>query len=39
MKFFRTSSIEIVKQCQEYFYFEIPSALREKRVNKFENKV
>ena len=40
MKSFKTSSIEIVKQCQEYFDFEIPSVglLWAKRVNKFENK-
>jgi len=39
MKLFRTSSTEVVKQCQEYFAFEIPSALWSKRVNKFENKL
>jgi len=39
MKVFRTSSTEIVKQCQEYFAFEIPSLLWAKRVNKFENKL
>jgi len=39
MKVFRTSSTEIVKQCQEYFAFEIPSLLWSKRVNKFENKL
>ena len=31
-KLFKTSSIEIVKHCQEYFDFEIPSALWAKRV-------
>ena len=39
MKLFRTSSTEVVKQCQEYFAFEIPSVLWSKRVNKFENKL
>jgi len=39
MKLFRTSSTEVVKQCQEYFDFEIPSVLWAKRVNKFENKL
>jgi len=39
MKLFRTSSTEVVKQCQEYFAFEIPSVLWAKRVNKFENKL
>jgi len=38
MKLFRTSSTEVVKQCQEYFAFEIPSVLWSKRVTKFENK-
>ena len=37
MKLFRISSTEVVKQCQEYFAFEIPSVLWAKRVNKFEN--
>ena len=39
MKLFRTSSTEVVKQCQEYFAFEIPSVLWSKHVNKFENKL
>jgi len=39
MKLFRTSSTEVVKQCQEYFAFEIPSVLWAKRVNNFENKL
>ena len=39
MKLFRTSSNEVVKQCQEYFAFEIPSVLWSKCVNKFENKL
>jgi len=39
MKLFRTSSTEVVKQCQEYFAFEIPSVLWAKRVNKFENEL
>ena len=39
MKLFRTSSTEVVKQCQEYFAFEIPSVLWAKRVNKFKNKL
>jgi len=39
MKLFRTSSIEIVKHCQEYFDLENPSVLWAKRVNIFENKV
>jgi len=32
MKLFRTSSTEVVKQCQEYFAFEIPTVLWSKRV-------
>ena len=39
MKLFRTSSTKVVKQCQEYFAFEIPSVLWSKRVNKLENKL
>ena len=39
MKLFKTGSIEIVKQSQEYFDFEIPSVLWTKRVSKFENKL
>jgi len=39
MKLCRTSSTEVVKQCQEYFAFKIPSVLWSKRVNKFENKL
>ena len=39
IKLFRTSSTEVVKLCQEYFAFEIPSVLWAKRVNKFENKL
>jgi len=30
VKLFRTSSTEVVKQCQEYFAFEIPSVLWSK---------
>jgi len=39
VKLFRTSSIEIVKQCQEYFDFKILSVFLTNRVNKFENKL
>jgi len=39
LKLFKTSSTEVVKQCQEYFAFEIYSVLWSKRVNKFENKL
>jgi len=39
MKLFRTSSIEMVKHCQEYFDFEIHNVLWAKRDNKFENKL
>ena len=37
MKLFATSNIEIVKCCQEYFGFSLPSALLAKRVIKFES--
>ena len=36
MKLFTTQNIEIVKYCQEYFGFALPSALWAKRVSKFE---
>ena len=39
MKLFKTGSIEIVKQSQEYFNFEIHSVLWTKRVSKFESKL
>ena len=37
MKFFSTSNIEIVKSCQEFFGFELPSTLLSKRIAKFES--
>jgi len=36
MKLFRTSNIETVSCCQEYFGFALPSTLWAKRVQKFE---
>ena len=36
MKLFTIKNIEIVKYCQEYFGFALPSALWAKRVSKFE---
>jgi len=39
MKFFTTKNIELVKYCQEYFGFAIPSVLWAKRVSKFESSV
>ena len=39
MKLFRTSSIEVVEQCQYYFNFPLPGVLLDKRVNKFEDKI
>jgi len=35
--FFSTSNIEIVKSCQEFFGFELPSTLLSKRIAKFES--
>ena len=32
-----TSNIEIVKSCQEFFGFELPSTLLSKRIAKFES--
>jgi len=37
MKLFTTKNIEIVKYCQEYFGFALPSILWAKRVSKFES--
>ena len=37
MKLFTTKNIEIVKYCQEYFGFALPSVLWAKRVSKFES--
>ena len=37
MKLFSTKNIEIVKYCQEYFGFALPSVLWAKRVSKFES--
>jgi len=39
MKLFKTSSIQIVRLCQSYFNFELPSVRWEKRVTKFEQKL
>jgi len=35
MKLFKTSAIDTVKVCQEYFHFELPSVVIEKRKNDF----
>jgi len=37
MKLFSTGNIEIVKSCQEFFGFELPSTLLSKRIAKFES--
>jgi len=38
MKLFSTGYIEvIVKSCQEFFGFELPSTLLSKRIAKFES--
>jgi len=37
MKLFTTKNNEIVKYCQEYFGFALPSVLWVKRVSKFES--
>ena len=39
MKLYTTKNIEIVKYCQEYFGFALPSVLWAKRVSKFESSV
>ena len=35
-RLFATNNIENIKYCQGYFGFSLPSALRGKRVSKFE---
>jgi len=35
MKLFKTSDIKVVKDCQIFFNFELPSALLVKRFDKF----
>ena len=37
MKLFSASNIEIVKSCQEFFGFELPSTLLSKRIAQFES--
>ena len=36
MKLFKTNNIEIVKVCQEFFGFQLPSVQIAKRITKFE---
>ena len=38
MKLFRTGNIEVVKNCQVYFEFSLPSVIWAERVKKFEAK-
>ena len=38
MKLFQTSNIDVVKICQEYFNYEMPSTLWSKRSASFDNK-
>jgi len=38
MKLLKTSSIDTVKHCQEYFGFDLPSVLWAKRMQKLEVK-
>ena len=35
MKLFRTGNIEVVRDCQVFFNFDLPSMLLRKRTNKF----
>ena len=39
MKLFRTGDINIVKSCQSYFSFNLPSVLLKKRTEKFDIKI
>jgi len=38
MKLFKTGSIDLVKCCQSYFCFELPSVLYDRRAKKFDIK-
>ena len=38
MKLFRTNNIDVVKCCQYFFGFDLPSTIWLKRVQKFEAK-
>jgi len=38
MKLFKTSNIDVVKICQQYFNYEMPSTLWSKRCASFDNK-
>jgi len=38
MKLFRTNNIEIVKCCQYYLGFNLPSVMLAKRTDNFEEK-
>jgi len=38
MKIFKTGNIQIVKECQEIFGFQLPSALLTRRTNNVINK-
>ena len=38
MKLFKTNNLDVVKTCQQYFNFEMPSTLWTKRSAFFENK-
>ena len=35
MKLFRTGNIKVVRDCQVFFNFDLPSMLLRKRTNKF----
>ena len=39
MKIFKTGNIQIVKECQEFFYFQSPSVLLTRRTNNFINNI
>jgi len=38
MKLFQTNYMDIIKSCQSYFSFQLPSAALSKRVAKFNMK-
>ena len=39
MKLFRTNNIGIVKECQSYFSFQLPSEMLKQRTERFDVKL
>ena len=39
MKLFRTTDIQVVRECQQYFGFQLPSTLIPKRSSKLQSTI